>query len=399
VSNSTYSIPTSWEWKRLGDISKIITKGTTPTTLGFEFQNYAINFIKIESISDTGQFLPEMFKHISTECNETLSRSKLEKNDILFSIAGALGRAALVTDEILPANINQALAIIRFPDNIVDYQYLFFTLKSSVVFKQFEKFKRGNSQKNLSLDDVRNFNIPIPPLEEQKRIAKTIEAKLAAFEKARMANNEQLIIIKKLFKTYINNIFMNSNFPSKQLGDIGNVSMCKRIFKEQTENNGDVPFYKIGTFGKTADAFISEKLFNEYKKKYPYPKKGDVLISASGTIGRAVIYNGEKAYYQDSNIVWINNDESQVLNKYLFYLYLSQPFKPTSGSTITRLYNDDVRKTIISFPSIEEQNHLLRNIELIQNNIENIKSKLCEQFGYINALPSSILRKAFNGEY
>ena len=80
--------------------------------------------------------------------------------------------------------------------------------------------------------------------------------------------------------------------------------MNKRIFKEQTTTKGDIPFYKIGTFGSDADSFISRDLFEEYKNKYPYPNIGDILISASGSIGRTVVYNGEDAYYQDSNIVW-----------------------------------------------------------------------------------------------
>ena len=70
----------------------------------------------------------------------------------------------------------------------------------------------------------------------------------------------------------------------KTLGEIGKVSMCKRIFKNETLPNGDIPFYKIGTFGKQPDAFISREVFDEYRNKFSYPKKGDVLLSASGTI-------------------------------------------------------------------------------------------------------------------
>ena len=69
--------------------------------------------------------------------------------------------------------------------------------------------------------------------------------------------------------------------------------MCKRIFKEQTSDEGEVPFYKIGTFGGIPDAFISRELFDEYKAKYPYPNKGDILISASGSIGRTVEFAGK----------------------------------------------------------------------------------------------------------
>ena len=104
-----------------------------------------------------------------------------------------------------------------------------------------------------------------------------------------------------------------------RLGDIGKISMCKRILKSQTTDKGDIPFYKIGTFGKKADSFISNELFEEYKTKYSYPKVGEILLSASGTIGRTVIFDGTPSYFQDSNIIWISNDESKVTNKFLFY--------------------------------------------------------------------------------
>jgi len=192
---------------KLGDISETITKGTTPTTIGFDFQKEGINFIKIESINDDGHFLPEMFKHISTDCNEKLSRSKLLKNDILFSIAGALGRVALVTEDILPANINQTLAIIRIPNNVVNYQYLFYALKSKEVLKQFEEQKRGNSQQNLSLDDIKNINIHLPPLEEQERIVKIIEKKLTFVEKVKNVVDELSSYINALPSSILRKAF------------------------------------------------------------------------------------------------------------------------------------------------------------------------------------------------
>ncbi|GAA8694303.1 hypothetical protein oki290_03120 [Helicobacter pylori] len=124
--------------------------------------------------------------------------------------------------------------------------------------------------------------------------------------------------------------------------------------KHQTTRYGEVPFYKIGTFGNTADAFISKKLFLEYKTKYSFPKKGDILISASGTIGRAVIYDGKPAYFQDSNIVWIDNDETLVKNDFLFYAYSNVKWN-TEHTTILRLYNDNFRNTLIPLPPLNEQ--------------------------------------------
>ena len=129
--------------------------------------------------------------------------------------------------------------------------------------------------------------------------------------------------------------------------------------KEQTSQSGDVPFFKIGTFGGTADAYISQTLFEEYKAKYSYPHKGDVLISAAGTIGRTVVFDGEPAYFQDSNIVWLQHDESIVLNTYLKYCYALKPWAVSTGGTIARLYNDNILNAVIPIPPLAEQNRIV----------------------------------------
>ena len=143
-------------------------------------------------------------------------------------------------------------------------------------------------------------------------------------------------------------------WEQRKLGELGSVAMCRRIFKEQTSDEGDVPFYKIGTFGGEADAFISRELFEEYKQKYPYPEKGAILISASGSIGRTVVLTGENEYFQDSNIVWLKHD-SRLLDDFLKYVYEGIKWAGIEGSTIQRLYNDNILKTEINLPNIQEQ--------------------------------------------
>ena len=147
-------------------------------------------------------------------------------------------------------------------------------------------------------------------------------------------------------------------WEQRRLGNIGSVAMCKRIFKDQTSENGEIPFFKIGTFGASPDAFISREVFDEYRSKYPFPENGDVLISASGTIGRTVVYNGEEAYYQDSNIVWLKRDKEQVDNSFLQQFYQFVKWAGVEGSTIKRLYNNNILSTEILLPTIEEQTKL-----------------------------------------
>nr|WP_283255617.1 restriction endonuclease subunit S [Bacillus altitudinis] len=161
----------------------------------------------------------------------------------------------------------------------------------------------------------------------------------------------------------------SGEWEKSKLNDIGIVEMCKRIFKNQTTVVGDIPFYKIGTFGRKADSFISRELFEEYKSKYPFPEVGDILISASGTIGRTVVYNGEDAYYQDSNIVWLKPNKDRVKNCFLQQFYQIVKWHGTEGSTIKRLYNSKIRETEIYLPSINEQELIGRFFNRLDNTI------------------------------
>lgn len=153
--------------------------------------------------------------------------------------------------------------------------------------------------------------------------------------------------------SYLEKLLDGVEVEQKTLGWIGEVRMCKRILKNQTSDIGDIPFFKIGTFGKIPNAYISRDVFNEYKEKYSYPRIGEILISASGTIGRAVVFDGKEAYFQDSNIVWLENNESKVLNKYLLHFYKIAKWHVSNGGVISRLYNDNIKKTTIPIPCPE----------------------------------------------
>jgi type I restriction enzyme M protein len=188
----SFWIDPEWEIAKLGDISERVTKGTTPTTAGFKFQDSGINFVKIESIDDNGYFIATKFAHIDQKCNEALKRSQLKEGDVLFSIAGALGRVALVNKDILPANTNQALAIIT-PKGNLNSKYLEEVLRSPLIFNKIDGLKVGMAQYNISLTQVSDFEIPLPSLEIQKQIVAKIEVERKIVE----ANKEMIEIYEQ----------------------------------------------------------------------------------------------------------------------------------------------------------------------------------------------------------
>ncbi|MBR6566591.1 MAG: restriction endonuclease subunit S [Spirochaetaceae bacterium] len=164
-----------------------------------------------------------------------------------------------------------------------------------------------------------------------------------------------------------------------KIEDIATISMCKRIFADQTTENGDIPFYKIGTFGKEADAYISVALYNEYRNKFSFPKKGDVLISAAGTLGRTVVYDGKEAYFQDSNIVWLDIDKNVLCNEYLNHYYRVIKWASSEGSTIARLYNGIIYATNIALPPIEEQKRIAEALSDVDSMISSLEKLIAKK--------------------
>ena len=153
--------------------------------------------------------------------------------------------------------------------------------------------------------------------------------------------------------------------------------MCKRIFSNQTSDTGEVPFYKIGTLGRIPDSYISKELFHEYKSKYRFPNIGETLISCSGTIGRCIKYDGKDAYFQDSNIVWLINDQRVILNDFLFYLIARYDWGFLNTTTIKRLFIKDLNNLTINYPQDQrEQKHIVNLINTLSMKIRNIEDKI-----------------------
>lgn len=179
-------------------------------------------------------------------------------------------------------------------------------------------------------------------------------------------------------------------WEQRKLGELGSVAMNKRIFKEQTSESGDVPFYKIGTFGGEADAYISRELFEEYRSKYPYPEVGDILISASGSIGNTVEYTGKDEYFQDSNIVWLQHDD-RLDNTFLKHFYSVVNWEGVEGSTIKRLYNKNILETKISVPSPTEQ----KKVGCFFNQLDNFITLHQRKLEILKNSKKSLLQKMF----
>lgn len=356
----------------------------------------------------------EVLSYVSDEIFSKLR--KAQKNDILIATTSEnvedVGKSVvwLGEDEI---GFSGDMYSYRTDQNS---RYIAYYFQTNAFQKQKERKATGTKMIRIHADDMEKFEIPLPPLSLQNKIVKVLDKfqllladtkgllpeeieqrqkqyeyyreKLLTFDVECSRTNERTFIISNIYNDIVQEaaniveIEIDDRVEELILGDIGKISMCKRILKNQTISEGDIPFYKIGTFGKKADAYISRDLFEEYKGKYSYSKKGEILLSASGTIGRTIIFNGEDSYYQDSNIVWLSHDEDKILNSYLYYCYQIINWNPSTGGTIKRLYNYNLININIVVPPIHVQQHvvsILDKFDILVNDIKEGLPKEIEQ--------------------
>lgn len=325
--------PDGVEYKKLGEVCNLVAGGDVPKNRFSEHITDEYNVpVYSNGVEEKSLYGYTDIPAITEPC-------------VTISARGTIGYAALRITPFFP--VIRLICVI--PDESINVRFLFHVLKMST----FRSPQTGIPQ--LTIPMVKKHLVPVPPLAIQNEIVKLLDN----FTELTAELTAELQLRKKQYSFYRDSLLNFSRDDAeiewRTLGDIGSVCMCKRILKQQTNTESGVPFYKIGTFGQVADSYISKELFLEYKGKYSYPRKGEILISAAGTIGRTVVYDGAPAYFQDSNIVWIANDESLVLNRYLYYFYSLFPWRIADGGTIARLYNDQIRHTEIPIPPLETQ--------------------------------------------
>lgn len=253
----------------------------------------------------------------------------------------------------------------------IDGRYLYYFLVKS----RLGEMNQAGGVPSQTQTALKKISVPLPPLVVQREIVSILDQ----FTKLEEELNAELAARRRQYRHYQGELLgFQSPSPSvtwKQLGDIGPVRMCKRVFKDETSTLGDIPFFKIGTFGGVPDAYISRALYESYRARYPFPKPGEILISAAGTIGRTVVYDGADAYFQDSNIVWVENDESVVSNAYLKHWYRVIRWATDDG-TIKRLYNNNILRARIAVPSRPDQDKIVRILDSFDELIDDPRAGL-----------------------
>ncbi len=453
MSEDRYELSEGWVWTKIGNLSSVITKGSTPTSYGFAYQDKGILFVKVENISNYSIKRETISQYISRETHQFLKRSQLQENDMLFSIAGTIGRVCLIKKEDLPANTNQALAIIRIPNSNIHKKYLLYYLDSRIVRKFVRSEMRGVGIYNISLENAKDIDVPLPPLSEQKRIVEKIESLFDRLNKTKQSLAKIPPLLKKFRQSVLAKAFsgeLTEDWRTKQkdleptsallarirterknllgkkykepepidisdlselpegwewatLESIGEIVTGNTPFTENKRFYGDfLPFVKPGDLDQGKDIVAAKNFLSKdgAKQARILPSKSIMVTSIGATIGKTGISAVECATNQQINSIV---PSSGIEAYYVYYYCLSQFFfnqMLTNSSSTTLPIINKGRFSALPIPivSTRKQREIVRKIEGLFAQADTIEKSVKIAQAYCEKLTPSIIAKAFRGE-
>jgi type I restriction enzyme S subunit len=376
-----------WENLKLNDLTSLITKGTTPK----KFTSSGVNYVKIEGLKGININKTKCL-FIDKEIHfKELKRSILQENDLLFAIAGAtVGKVGIVTSDILPANTNQALAIIRLK-NIEYLDYILQILQSRVMKKYIYQSVSVGAQPNLNLEQIGNFKFNIPSVKEQQKIASfltSVDTKIQQLTtKKQLLENYKKGVMQQLFSQQLR--FKNDDgldFPDweeKKLGEVCKLQGGYAFKSNQFQKQG-IPIIRISNISNNNN-FIDKKNIVYYKdfeiNNNYILSKNDLIVAMSGaTTGKASIYNLNIKGFVNQR-VGVFRPTKSLLNKFLTQFVFSNNFSKQLDKVLVagaqpNISSNDIESFKINIPSLKEQQKIANYLSAIDTKIENVQTQI-----------------------
>ena len=395
------------EWKecKLGDITSLITKGTTPSMIGANFTTNGIKYIKSECILENSRLLDSSkYTFISTETNERLKRSQIIENDILFSMAGMfLGKTGIATKDDVPANTNQAVAIIRITPEKADFKYVYYFLNQKALITYINGISGQSAQPNINLQQISELNIKLPPLPTQQKIA----AILSSLDDKIELNNKINTNLEQQAQALFKNWFVDFEpFGGKmpegwKVGKLSDIAEIKTdTFKPEQNPDIQVEHYSLPAFDEKR--YPTFEISKELKSNKFIISNDEVLVSKLNPTVKRVwrpYCLTEKSICSTEFIVY--KPISAELKDYLFSIVNSSEFNDFMCSNVTGSTNSHQRtppKTTLNYEiPIPTKDILHKFCNIVTPMYDKIQENIIQN-ETVSSLRDTLLPKLMNGE-
>ena len=375
----------------LDTITTKITKGTTPTSIGCTFENSGVNFIKSESLGSSRNIDKSKFAFISEQTHEKLKRSQIEKNDILFSMAGMfLGKTGIVTDDIVPANTNQAVAIIRIDNEKANHEYVYYYLNMRSVVQAVNASSAQSAQPNINLKQIGQLEIDLPDRKVQDKIVSILSAIDFKIENNNQINDNLTDLLQMIYQERFGHTSLVANQGT--LSDICSYSRDKVAVSE----------LNISTYFSTENMLSGKAGSTEATSLPTTPQttachKGDTLISNIRPYFKKIVYC-EDACGCSTDVLCFTPNQPQY-SAYLFSTLYADKFFAfmVAGSKGTKMPRGD-KQQIMTYPVILPSEKELVGFNAIASPLlEQIYSNRAEN-KRLSILRDTLLPKLMSGE-
>lgn len=379
---------------KLGDLLVLITKGTTPTTVGMKFTTHGVNYIKSECITYDGKIDKSKLVFINTGTHQKLKRSQLQVDDLLFSMAGIyLGKTARVTSDIIPANTNQALAIIRLNQQIAMPKYINYQLKQPHIIDFINNMSGQSAQPNINFEEIKSIPINLPPLQEQKAIASVLSSLDDKIDLLHRQNQTLEAMAETLFRQW----FVEEagedweEMPLDEAADFLNGLACQKY--PARPGQPSLPVIKIREM-RTGITEASDTATADVPSKFVV-NNGDILFSWSGSLDVIFWFGGQGVLNQHLFKVTSNR-----FSRWYCYLWLKHHLKDfqhtaaEKATTMGHIQRHHLSQALVLAPSEGE----LREMDEIMAHIFDKLFYNYTQIQTLTTLRDILLPKLMSGE-
>lgn len=346
-----------------------------PGVLSSQYTNSGYPLINVKNVRD-GYLDLNNTKFISKDLAEgKWKHFIIEEGDILFTTSGTIGRSAIVKKDDLPLSLNTS--VVRFKsknEHIITNKFLFCLLRSKNFVDSLLKFQTGSAQKNVGPTHIKKLLLPIPSLDIQNQLVEEIETYQKIIDGSKMVIENYKPILE-----------IDKSWDMINLENIADITSSKRIFKSDYVSDG-IPFYRTKEVAEleknkniSLELFISKEKFEEIKRKYSVPKKGEILVSAVGTVGITHVIDENKSFYfKDGNLLWIrkiHKNFNPYFIKFCFdELFAKKQNQIIAGSAYNALTITNLKKFMIPKISKTEQDIIVEKILLEKNFVNQNKT-------------------------